>query len=138
MHPHPTPQDPWAHPPGLPSAESSSQLSKGCNSLDSKGGDSGPYTGGKEGPREESRAGSGQSPTCRGTRGGFLGERQHPARKKLWQGVWGTRESRGPHWQWLVPKGPCADSSRAVVTMEKAGQGEGWEPASGLRLDRQG
>lgn len=36
----------------------------------------------------------------------------------------GTGESRGSHWQWLMPKGPWADSRRAV---EKAGQGEGRE-----------
>lgn len=35
-----------------------------------------------------------------------------------------TGESRGSHCQWLMPKGPWADSRRAA---EKAGQGEGME-----------
>lgn len=54
--PIPPTQDPWAHAPGLPYAESSSQLYKGCNSLRA-------HTSLVEGAREGSGAGwSGQSP----------------------------------------------------------------------------
>lgn len=135
----PPTQDPWAHAPGLPSAESSSQLSKGCNSLESMGGDSGPHTSGTEGPREESGAGSGQSPACRGTRREFLGGREAAPGKEeaVARGV-GDRGEQRATLAVADARGTLADSSRAVVPVEKAGRGEGWEPAGGAQAGQTG
>lgn len=111
--------------PGLPAAESSSQLYKGCNSLTSESLPQPPPQldgGGQRGVGGRLRAEPTGGP--RRVPGGVVVPGKEEA---AWaKGVGEQRVTLA----WLMPKGPWADSRRAVLTGEHRpgvrGMGAGW------------